>query len=245
MLLLELTLPSLPLNLALDEALLEQSEAGQGWGELLRFWESPHYGVVLGRSSRVDVEVNTLACARQQIDIQRRCSGGATVAVGPGCLMYALLLDYTKRPELRDLAQCHAFVMQGMLTGIRSIVPQAQFQGTCDLTLHGRKFSGNALRCRRRFLLYHGCLLYDFPLQRLQEWLGTPPRTPDYRMGRSHEEFVTNLPTGGAALRSALIRGWQAKRNDSAETGPYARALAEAERLCVEKYTTADWIHGK
>ena len=54
---LDVTLPSLPENLALDEALLLEAEAGRG-GEVLRLWEWPRPAVVLGAGGRIadDVE---------------------------------------------------------------------------------------------------------------------------------------------------------------------------------------------
>ena len=48
--LLDLTLPTLADNLALDEALLLQAEAGGP--EALRFWEWPSYAVVIGAGGK-------------------------------------------------------------------------------------------------------------------------------------------------------------------------------------------------
>ena len=44
-------------------------------------------------------------------------------------------------------------------------------QGTSDLAIGDLKFSGNSARCRRRWLLYHGTLLYDFPLSLVAQCL--------------------------------------------------------------------------
>src|SRR5689334_9674348 len=88
---LDLTLPSPPENLACDEALLGLAESGAG-EEVLRFWESTEYFVVVGYANKVAVEVNVAACEVGGIPILRRCSGGGTVVQGPGCLNYALVL---------------------------------------------------------------------------------------------------------------------------------------------------------
>ena len=66
--------------------------------------------------------------------------------------------------------------------------------GSGDLTLGRRKFSGSAQRRLREHILVHASLLYDFALDRIGRYTLMPPRRPDYRGGRSHEEFVTNLP---------------------------------------------------
>ena len=46
---LDITLPTVATNLALDEALLEDAEAGVPVPEVLRVWESPELAVVIGR----------------------------------------------------------------------------------------------------------------------------------------------------------------------------------------------------
>lgn len=96
-------LPTPAENLAFDEALLEWAEENVPDGEFLRLWESPTPMVVVGRSSRVAKEVNEAFCRQENIPILRRSSGGAAIVTGPGCLMYAVVLSYTKRPELKDI----------------------------------------------------------------------------------------------------------------------------------------------
>ena len=83
-------------------------------------------------------------------------------------------------------------------------------RGASEPSLLLRKFSGNSLRCRRNHLLYHGTLLYDFDLPRIARWLKTPPRQPDYRQARPHQDFLTNLPATRAAITTALLDAWEA-----------------------------------
>lgn len=206
----DLTLDTLEANLALDEALLDTADEAAEPQEVLRVWEAPRPLVVLGRASRVAVEVNQAACQAQGIPILRRCSGGASVVVGPGCLMYSVVLSLRLRPPLQQISEAHCAALRTLSDAVRGLVPDVQCQGTSDLTLGGKKFSGNSLRVRRTHLLYHGTLLYDFPLQLVAALLKTPPRQPDYRQSRSHDEFLTNLPASRAALQQAIAAGWQA-----------------------------------
>ena len=99
---LDLTLPTPAENVALDEALLEEAEASASPVETLRLWEPRQPLVVVGRSSRADGEVRIEVCRELGIPVLRRISGGAAVVSGPGCLMYALVLSYHLRPELRS-----------------------------------------------------------------------------------------------------------------------------------------------
>src|SRR5947208_11415629 len=96
--LLDLTLPSAAANLALDEALLLEAEAGRG-GEVLRLWEWPAPAVVLGSACVLRDDVDEDACAAGGVPILRRSSGGGTVLLGSGCLCFSLVLAMERTPE--------------------------------------------------------------------------------------------------------------------------------------------------
>jgi lipoate-protein ligase A len=233
--LLDLTLPDAAANLALDEALLDCAEDRVEPTELLRLWESQVPMVVIGRASKVFVEVEVATCRQARVPIFRRCSGGTAVVAGPGCLMYSLVLSTELHPELRSVDQAHRFVMQRLLSGLAKLDPRARHQGTCDLTLEDRKFSGNSLRCKRRNILYHGTVLYDFPLETISEWLATPPRQPDYRAGREHQTFLTNFAHPAGDIRAAVIEAWNASRR--IEGWPQV----QTEQLVERVYSQDSW----
>ncbi|MBS0209803.1 MAG: lipoate--protein ligase family protein [Planctomycetes bacterium] len=222
-------------NLALDEALLDEAEASDEPHEVLRLWESNRPLVVVGRSTQVAVEVNSAACDARGVPVLRRSSGGGAVVAGPGCLMYGVVLSCRRRPELRSIDACHRTVMEATHAALAPHLSEIAFRGTCDLAWREQKFSGNSLRCRRDNVLYHGTLLYDFPLELIAELLGKPQREPEYRLRRSHAEFVTNLPLGRDVLRQTLIRAWQA---DEPRT---ELPLARMRQLVAEKYSDPAW----
>jgi lipoate-protein ligase A len=234
--LLDLTLPTPEENLALDEALLEAAEASElECGEVLRLWESATHAVVVGRNTQVAAEVDAENCRTQGIPILRRTSGGASVIIGPGCLMYSLVLDLDQRPHLRAVDQCHGFVLGAIAAALSQVAPGIARQGTSDLAVRERKVSGNSCRYRRRHLLYHGTLLYAFDLSLLQHCLKCPPRQPEYRCGRDHGQFVENLSVDAATLRSLLRTAWSAQ-------APLASwPQAGTRRLAEERYSQRDW----
>jgi lipoate-protein ligase A len=208
--LLDLTLDSPAENLALDEALLEQAEAGKSDDDVLRLWESPQTAVILGRSSRIADEVDVALCDQDQIPVLRRCSGGTSVVIGPGCLIYSVVLSYERNPTLRMVDAAHKYVLGNVAAAVTRYLPTASHRGTSDLALGDRKFSGNSLRCKRDHLLYHGTLLCNFQLGVMTRYLKPPPRQPDYRQKREHREFVTNIGIDCRELRVALAELWEA-----------------------------------
>ncbi len=209
----EFTLPDAPGNLAFDDALVESADGWDGQGmapiETLRIWEMPTICVVMGRGSKLS-EVQQDICLKNKVPILRRCSGGASILAGPGCMMYSVLLSLERSPGLRDIDRAHRYVMETIMAGVQQLVPQIQLQGTCDLTIEGRKCSGNAVRYKRNWVLYHGTLLYRFPLDLISRYLAMPPRMPDYRANREHEAFVANLECDPEQLRNAIRMAWMA-----------------------------------
>lgn len=235
---LDLTLPTVAENLALDEALLLEADAGRGQ-ECLRLWESPVYAVVLGASGMVQNEVALAGCNRDDVPLFRRASGGGTVLMGPGCLCYSLILSLDERPELRQVPSSYCYIMPKQSRALQPVVPHGQVHcaGSSDLAWEGRKFSGNAQRRVKRFLLHHGTILYAFDLRRVTQYLPMPPSQPAYRASRSHDEFLCNLPATATELCQRLQESWQA--HTPAPDVP--RELVA--QLVMEKYATAAWTH--
>jgi len=227
-------LPSLAENLALDEALLLDAEAGGP--EVLRLWEWSKHAVILGAGGKLADDVHEDACQADGVPILRRSSGGGTVLLGPGCLLYSLVLRFDRHPALSDLHGSYRYIFETMLTGLMPHVSGLALQGSSDLTLHNRKFSGNSQQRKRTHLLHHGTLLYAFDMAAIPRYLKAPPRQPEYRRLREHAEFVTNLPINAETLRSVMREVWQA--DEALDAWP-----ADAVRqLAAEKYERDEWV---
>lgn len=233
----DLTLPSLEENLALEEALLLAAEAGQG-GEILRFWEWPNHAVVLGSGGKLAADVDLAACEADKIAVARRSSGGGTVLLGPGCLLYTLVLDYQRHPALAAITSSYQYLLRLVADGLGTLAPGAAFAGTSDLAIDGRKFSGNSQQRKQRFMLHHGTLLYDFDLKKPGRYLHMPERQPEYRARRSHQDFMTNLNAARSNLIEALANTWPAR----AEPQACHPAMSSVPGLVAEKYSQDAWL---
>ena len=97
------------------------------------------------------------------------------------------------------------------------------------------KFSGNAQRRRRRALVFHGTILYDFELSLIDALLRFPSKQPDYRDDRRHAEFVRNIPAQVEGVKRALRQAWSAA--EELEQLPEARLQA----LVESRYATDAW----
>lgn len=231
---LDLTLPSPAENVALDEALLLAAESGEG-GELLRFWEWEAPAVVLGAGCRIADDVDEAACTADGVPVLRRSSGGGTVLLGRGCLLYTLILSYERDPSLIDIRRSYRFILGCIAEALADGVGSLSVAGISDLVVADRKISGTAQQRKRSYMLHHGTLLYDLDLSLIPRYLREPSRQPEYREGRPHLAFVGNLPLRRNEIKQRLCRQWKAGKTLS------AWPAAEVERLAAEKYNNPQW----
>jgi lipoate-protein ligase A len=232
---LDLTFTEAERNLACDEALLEWFEAQRPDDGLLRLWQPENYFVVLGHSNHLTAEVAVTACATDGVPILRRVSGGGTVLQGPGCLNYSLILD-CEMFELKNIGATFHYVLnrhRTLLTALAGL--QIAVAGISDLTVDGRKFSGNAQYRKARYALVHGTFLLHFDLARIERYLRMPTKQPDYRHNRPHADFVTNLSVDADRIREALFSEWEAA---TAFDGDLSH---EIDRLVDERYGRPQW----
>jgi lipoate---protein ligase len=229
---LDLTLATPADNLALDEALLLAAEQGQD-GEVLRLWEWPRPAVVLGSGCRLAEDVEAAACAAQGVPILRRSSGGGTVLLDVGCLLYTLVLPYDRHPALNEVRTSYRFILDEVLQALA--LDGAEQAGISDLAIAGRKFSGNAQQRKRRHLLHHGTILYAFDRSRVGAFLRPPPRQPEYRAQREHEAFLCNVPLPGDEVKRRLRQQWRAEESGAGWPREMVRQLVE------EKYGREEW----
>lgn len=228
-----ITLPTPRENLACDEALLDLCDEG-GAGELLRFWEPSQYFVVVGYANKVSHEVHRSFCDFNSIPILRRCTGGGTVLQGPGILNYSLILR-TESP-LDSIPATNDFILKRHQTALAAMLKATvELQGQTDLAIGGLKFCGNAQRRKKHFLLFHGSFLLNLDVDLVEKSLPFPSKQPDYRLGRSHVDFLLNLKVSANLIKDALRKTWNA--TDLLSQLP----TEQITRLAGEKYSRPEW----
>jgi len=232
---LELTFDDPGRNLACDEALLNLFEMEHLDDGLLRLWSPKNYFVVLGHSNRLCAEVKIPECATAGIPILRRVSGGGAVIQGPGCLNYSLILDGQVH-DVKNIEAGFRYVLarhRQLLGALTS--DDVRIDGISDLTVAGRKFSGNAQYRKSRFVLVHGTFLLGFDLSMIDRCLHLPVTQPKYRANRPHSDFVVNFALDGDRIRAGLRDSWCATESFA------ATPFDQLEQLVEMRYGQAAW----
>ncbi|MBF0244498.1 MAG: lipoate--protein ligase family protein [Planctomycetes bacterium] len=195
-------------NLALEEVLLESYRKDAGGPLIVRFWENLQPVVVIGRGERAVERVKPRVLEEGNIPVLRRISGGGTVVQGPGNLNLSFFVPMDRHPGLLGIRSSYELILGWVIKALKACSGAELAQrGTSDLCIGSKKISGTAQARKRYGLLHHMTLMVDFDLSLIAELLTHPDKEPDYRGGRSHEDFLTSFAKEGLSLeRSALIR---------------------------------------
>jgi len=105
----------------------------------------------------------------------------------------------------------------------------AEFFSPSDIALaeSKRKFSGNAQKRGKKFILHHGTILYDFDLSLIEKYLPIPHKIPEYRRERSHKNFLTNIPLKRKDIQDGLAQEFH--------VAAFEETLSVKERKCLMK----------
>ncbi len=150
--------------------------------------------------------------------------------------MFTLVLRMERTPELARIDASYRFILSRLTQALADRGIHAAIEGTCDLAIDGRKFSGHAQQRKRDYLLHHGTVLYDFDLAAVSRYLHLPPRQPEYRARRPHQAFLRNLPLGADEIKRLLRSAWSA--DSELQTWPEVRVY----ELTGAKYSREEWI---
>jgi len=215
-------------NIAFDDVLLTMAERGEV-EETLRFWESARIFVVLGRTGKAAAEVFPEVLAVDRVPVLRRSSGGGTVVQGPGCLNFSWILPKAKDPALNDIRRSYSCILQNVVAVLDSLGVSAVIRPLSDLVIvpGEKKFSGNAQRRGRNYILHHGTILYQFDLALISRYLPLPAEQPEYRRGRSHQDFVTNVAINPEKFKNKFCSRLNVKKMRGQVSAPEGKLLDE------------------
>ena len=162
---------------------------------LFRFFAVENTAVVLANSNKQETEVNSRYCAEHHIPILRRRGGGGTVCLTPGCVVFTCGF-YAK--DLFSNQKYFSAINQLWIAALRTLGDFAIVEkGISDLAVAHQKIAGTSLFRRKHLVVYQGSLLVHPDFKLVSQSLCHPSQEPDYRQGRSHEDFLTSLRAHG------------------------------------------------
>lgn len=221
-------------NQAVEEYLMREAEPKSC---TMYLWQN-RQTVVIGRNQNGRAECRVEQLEKDGGYLARRLSGGGAVFHDLGNLNFSFLAadpDYDVARQLRVI-----------LAAVRSFGLAAEASGRNDITIDGRKFSGNAFMSSARRRCHHGTLLISADTSRMVKYLNVAQDKLENKGVRSVRSRVVNL----SELESAITVESMTAALRSAFCAEYGvaceeRALSELDggrlRALTEKFASAAW----
>lgn len=169
-------------NLALEEYVLKYLD-----GEFFILWQN-RPSVIIGKHQNTIEEVNMKYVNENGIRVVRRLSGGGAVYHDLGNVNFTFIVDDVEK-EILDFK---VYTMP-VIAALKRLGVEAQTSGRNDLTINGKKISGNAQYLYKNRLLHHGTLLFDTDLDGLEAALNVSRDKIQSKGIKSVRSRVTNI----------------------------------------------------
>lgn len=225
-------------NIAVEEYLLMHTEPGTG---ILYLWQN-RKTVVIGRNQNAWRECRVEALEADGGFLARRMSGGGAVFHDLGNLNFTFLA----RKEDYDLEK----QTEVILRAVQSFGIPARRTGRNDLTVKGRKFSGNAFYTTGDFCYHHGTVLIDADKQEMSKYLNVSREKLQSKGVESVKSRVGNLSEWVPSLtveqmRQALILAFGQVYGGTPEAILPEALPKEKLEAGETHFSSWDWLYGR
>ena len=149
-------------NMAVEEYLLYELELSEHY---LTLWQN-RPTVVVGRNQNTWDEVNLEFIKEHNVAVVRRLTGGGAVYHDQGNLNFTFIFKNQKKCNY-DFAR----FMSPVVDALKRLGLPATIDGRNDITINGKKVSGNSQYRRKDRVIHHGTLLFDVNLDNLEKSL--------------------------------------------------------------------------
>lgn len=206
-------------------------------------WQNDN-AIIVGKYQNTIAEINEEAVRERGICVVRRLSGGGAVYHDMGNLNFTFITDVGESNALDLKLFCEPVVRTLATLGVK-----AEVNGRNDITIDGKKFSGNSQYIRQGRVMHHGTIMFDSDLSVVSEALRVDPTKIQTKGIRSVRSRVTNvaehLPEKVTLPEFRRILLENILKENPGEAYPLTQDdLAAVEKLRAERYATWDWNYG-
>lgn len=230
-------------NLAAEEYLLKEFTE-----DVFMLWRNGP-SIIVGKHQNTLAEINTDYVRDNHIEVVRRLTGGGAVFHDLGNLNFTFI-SHSPRQHGKSGMDFRKYT-RPILDILQNLGIDARFEGRNDLTIGGKKFSGNAECVYKDRVLHHGTILFSAHLPDLSAALKTDPLKFSDKAVKSVRSRVTNVsehlasPMGVEEFRDRIFNHILEMYAESRVYRFSESDLNRIEKLRVDKYDTWDWNFGQ
>ncbi|KUJ90168.1 MAG: lipoyltransferase and lipoate-protein ligase [Thermoanaerobacter thermocopriae] len=226
-------------NLAAEEYVLKEFQE-----ECFMLWRNEP-SIIVGKNQNTLAEINLDYVRQHKIPVVRRLSGGGAVFHDLGNLNFTFIVN----EDVSSFSDFRRFT-QPIIDVLRKLSINAEFSGRNDITIDGKKISGNAQYYYKNRILHHGTLLFSSSITDLSAALKVRPVKFEDKGVKSVSKRVTNI---SEHLKEPitiekfidLIMNHIREQTDESEMYEFTQEdIQKIEKLVREKYSTWEWNFG-
>lgn len=225
-------------NLAMEEYLTLHTEPGEC---ILFLWQNQHT-VVIGKNQNCWKECKVNYLEGDGGHLARRLSGGGAVFHDLGNLNFTFCI----RHEDYDVERQSEAILQA----VRMLGIEAEKTGRNDITVSGRKFSGNAFYRTKDFCYHHGTLLVDVDKEHMSKYLNVSREKLQTKSVSSVRSRVVNLKElkpeiTVSLLGEKMIQAFEAVYGYSSRPLPDSRLDWQEIGTYEKRFSSWEWKYGR
>ncbi|MDD4631229.1 MAG: lipoate--protein ligase family protein, partial [Proteiniphilum sp.] len=172
-------------NIALEEYCFKQMTQ---FDKIFILWINEP-SIIVGKNQNTHAEINEKYVKEKGIHVVRRISGGGAVYHDLNNLNYTIISNEDCDSRRFDFKAFSEPVIQTL----KDLGVEAQFTGRNDITINGKKISGNAQAYLGGRVMHHGCILFDVDLTVLSKALESSDKIVDAKGVKSVRSRVDNI----------------------------------------------------
>ena len=228
-------------NLALEQYVFDNLDKNENYFML---WQNDN-AIIVGKHQNTVAEINAEYTKENNIKVVRRLSGGGAVYHDLGNLNFTFIVSAGGGYEQFNFSD----FCKPIIELLNSLGVNAVLNGRNDMSIEGKKFSGNSQYAKRGRIMHHGTIMFDSDLDIVGNSLVVSKDKIQSKGVTSIRSRVTNIKPHMQTdvsieefkrlLVHHVFKGAEVPQYHLTEED-----IKKIEALASEKYRTWDWNYG-